>query len=141
LLEAKSNKMKKQNKQKTFIVDDDPFWIAMLTEILEELGITDIETFDNGNDCLANLHHNPSLVFLDYQMEDMDGLEVLNKIKSYYPRIGVIFCTALEDLSVAVSAMNQGSFDYLLKSNATKKEVAGIIKQISEHQALPIKLY
>jgi DNA-binding NtrC family response regulator len=133
--------MKLQNIKRTFIVDDDPFWTALLTEILTELGYANIETFNNGEACMANLHLNPNLVFLDYQMEDMDGLEVLQKIKSYYPGIGVVFCTAHEDLSVAVNAMKLGSFDYLLKSNANKKEVAAIIKQMADKQVFSDKIY
>ena len=113
--------MKIQNIKRTFIVDDDPFWTAMLTQMLTDLGYENIVTFSNGKDCIDNLHLNPSLVFLDYQMEEMDGLEVLQQVKNYYPGIGVVFCTAHEDLSVAVNAMKFGSFDYLLKSNATKK--------------------
>ncbi len=133
--------MKKQNIKKTFIVDDDPFWTAILTEILTELGYSDIETFSNGKDCLEHLHLNPSLVFLDYQMEDMNGLEVLQEVKSYYPGIGVVFCTAHEDLSVAVCAMKNGSFDYLLKSNANIKEVASIIASMGEKQIFADKVF
>ncbi len=133
--------MKKQNIKRTFIVDDDPFWTAMLTQMLTNLGYENIVTFSNGKDCVDNLHLNPNLVFLDYQMEDMDGLEVLQKVKSYYPGIGVVFCTAHEDLSVAVSAMKNGSFDYLLKSNATKKEVVSIIENMAEKQIFDVKVY
>lgn len=138
---AKQIKMKKQNIKRTFIVDDEPFWTAMLAQMLTDLGYENIITFSNGKDCLDNLHLNPSLVFLDYQMEDMDGLEVLQKIKSYYPGIGVVFCTAHEDLSVAVNAMKNGSFDYLLKSNATKKEVASIINNMGEKQIFADKVF
>ncbi|HEX4957767.1 MAG TPA: response regulator [Lacibacter sp.] len=133
--------MKSQNKKKTFIVDDDPFWTAILTEILTELGYTNIINFSNGKDCINHLHLNPNLVFLDYQMEDMDGIEVLQKVKEYFPGIGVVFCTAHEDLSVAVNAIKFGSFDYLLKSNANKKEVATIISQMSEQQVFADKIY
>lgn len=133
--------MKKQNIKRTFIVDDDPFWTAMLSQMLTDLGYENIVTFGNGKDCVNNLHLNPSLVFLDYQMEDMDGLEVLQKVKSYYPGIGVVFCTAHEDLSVAVNAMKNGSFDYLLKSNATKKEVASIIDNMGEKQIFADKVF
>lgn len=133
--------MKKQNIKRTFIVDDDPFWTAMLTQILNDLGYENIITFSNGKDCVDNLDMSPSLVFLDYQMEDMDGLEVLQKIKSHNPAIGVVFCTALEDLSVAVNAMKNGSFDYLLKSNATKKEVASIINDMGDNQVFADKVF
>ena len=133
--------MKIQNIKRTFIVDDDPFWTAMLTQMLTNLGYENIVTFSNGKDCIDNLHLNPSLVFLDYQMEEMDGLEVLQQVKNYYPGIGVVFCTAHEDLSVAVNAMKFGSFDYLLKSNATKKEVASIIAHMGEKQVFADKVF
>lgn len=133
--------MKLQNSKRTFIVDDDPFWTAILTQMLSDLGYTNIITFENGAECLKNLHLNPNLIFLDYQMEDMDGIEVLQKIKEYFPRIGVVFCTAHEDLSVAVNAMKYGSFDYLLKSNATKKEVVNILNEMKESQVFADKIY
>jgi DNA-binding NtrC family response regulator len=123
--------MKSQEINKIFIVDDDPFWTAILTQLLTDLGYNNIATFSNGKECLENLHQNPNLVFLDYQMENMDGIEVLQKIKTNGDGIGVIFCTALEDLSVAMNAMRHGSFDYLLNSNASKKELAAIIAQIA----------
>ncbi len=140
-LREKQINMKAQNIKKTFIVDDDPFWTAMLSQMLSDLGYTSIITFDNGNDCIDQLHQNPSLVFLDYQMEEMDGLEVLQKIKAYHTGIGVVFCTAHEDLSVAVNAMKYGSFDYLLKENATKKELASIISNIDENAVFTGKIY
>jgi DNA-binding NtrC family response regulator len=133
--------MKLQNTKRTFIVDDDPFWTAILTQMLNDLGYTNIITFENGDECLKNLHLNPNLIFLDYQMEDMDGIEVLQKIKEYFPRIGVVFCTAHEDLSVAVNAMKYGSFDYLLKSNATRKELTAILREMKDTNVLADKIY
>lgn len=140
-IDYENEQMKKNNINRTFIVDDDPFWTTILSEILTELNYTKINTFSSGNDCIKHLHLNPNLVFLDYKMEDMDGLEVLKKIKSYYPGIGVVFCTAHEDLSVAVNAMKNGSFDYLLKLNANKKEVASIIEHMSEQQLFADKVF
>jgi DNA-binding NtrC family response regulator len=113
-----------------FIIDDDPFWTAMLSQMLEEIGYKNILTYDNGSEGLQNLNQNPRLIFLDYQMEGINGLEVLQKIKKSNVNINVIFCTAHEDLSVALNAMQFGSLDYLLKENATKKEVALIIDSI-----------
>lgn len=133
--------MKPQNTKRTFIVDDDPFWTALLSQMLNEMGYTNILTFQNGEECLKNLHLNPSLVFVDYQMDDMDGIELLQKIKDYYPGIGVIFCTAHEDLSVAVNAMKFGSFEYLLKSNAYKKELSVILNELNRASRLVEKIY
>ena len=83
----------------------------------------------NGEECLNHLHLNPVMVFLDYQMSSMDGLEVLHKIKDYFPGINVIFCTALEDISVAIEAINWGCSEYLLKSNANRKVLSYLLSQ------------
>ncbi|KAA3624394.1 MAG: response regulator [Bacteroidetes bacterium] len=115
--------------KRIFLVDDDPFWTAMLSRILTDLGYDNIYTFDNGTDCVNNLHLNPCMIFLDYKMEDVNGLEVLQQIKAYYSGMKVVFCTAHEDLSVAVSAIENGSFDYLLKDNVTPEEVSKIITE------------
>lgn len=135
------NIMKQEIKKKTFIVDDDPFWTAILVEILQSLGYTNISTFKNGEECISHLHLNPHLVFLDHQMEDMDGLEVLRQIKEYYPGIGVVFCTAHENLSVAVEAIRYGSFEYLLKANSNRREVETIISQMKEAQVFADRIY
>ncbi len=118
-----------QKNSRIFIVDDDPFWTKILAKILFDLGFSNIATFSNGSDCVDSLHLKPSLIFLDYEMEDINGLEVLKKIQEY-PEIGTIFCTAHENLQVAMDAMNLGSYDYLLKSNVSVKEVESIIKGI-----------
>jgi DNA-binding NtrC family response regulator len=117
--------------QRIFVVDDDPFWTAMLTGMLKEIGYNQIFNFESGSDCVNNLHLNPEIVFLDYQMDDINGIEVLEKIKEYFPEIKVIFCTAYEDLSIAVDAMDKGSFDYLLKGNASKEEVRTILDNLN----------
>lgn len=113
-----------------FIVDDNPFWIKMQTQMLKDLGFTRIMTFTNGNDCVDNLDLNPAIIFLDYHMEGINGLEVLQQIKSYYSGINVVFCTNSEDLEVAVDAIKFGSQEYLLKENASKKELTHIIEGI-----------
>lgn len=117
--------------KRVFIVDDDPFWQAALSQVLTDLGFKSISLFDSGEKCLAHLHLNPALVFLDYQMGDTNGLETLPQIKQYYPGINVVFCTALEDLTVAISAMEHGSHEYLLKSRASKMEVNRILAAIN----------
>ena len=133
--------MKALQEKRVFIVDDDPFWTRVLYKMLTELGFNDIISLRSGTECIDKLHLNPGLIFLDYQMEDMNGLEALEIIKDYFPGIGVVFCTAHEDLHVAVNAIKNGSFDYLLKMNATKKELANVLDSLSKAQIEPEKIY
>lgn len=124
--------MKKDDR--IFIVDDDQFWTSMLEQLLKSIGYTNIHCFSNGKEAIQQVHLNPKLVFLDYEMQEINGLEVLQQIKSYFPGIGVIFCTAHEDLNLAINAMKYGSFDYLLKQNVNRKEIMDIIANMQEKQ-------
>ncbi|SIN66142.1 response regulator [Algoriphagus halophilus] len=117
-----------------FIVDDDPFWTEVLKQILQKIGFTKIHTFEDGQSCLKNIHLNPALVFLDYQMENSNGLDILQEVKGYYPGIEVIFCTALENLEVAIAAMEFGSVEYLLKTTVTEELVTDLVSNFQSSQ-------
>jgi len=131
--------MKNIKDKKIFIVDDNQYWSEILGQMLKEIGYNNIHMFTNGIDCILNIHLNPALIFLDYQMDDINGLEVLKQVKSYYPGIGVIFCTGNEDLGVALNAIEYGSEEYLLKENATKKELEAMINRIVSSNQFSIK--
>ncbi|NND07782.1 MAG: response regulator [Saprospiraceae bacterium] len=124
--------------QRIFVVDDDPYWTAIISHFLTELGCENIFCLSSGKECLESLDLRPVMVFLDYQMDDMNGIEVLKRIKAHYPGTRVVFCTAYEDLSIAVNALEQGSCDYLLKNNANLKEISSIISPVAEGQPLTI---
>jgi DNA-binding NtrC family response regulator len=126
--------MNKKLNKKIFVVDDDWFVTTYLEQTLKNIGYSDIATYASGKDCLKHIHHNPQVVFLDYQMDNMDGLDVLKEIKNYFPGISVVFTTGLEDLSVAVASISNGSFDFLLKKNITEDEVSNILERIEESQ-------
>ncbi|MEO6228641.1 MAG: response regulator [Ferruginibacter sp.] len=133
--------MKSQKSKKIFIVDADPFWRAVLKQILKELGYTYIIEFENGKDCLENLSLNPQIVFLDDQMKDMDGLTVLRKIKTYFSGMGVVFCSAHQHLGLTVTAMEFGSIDYLLKENTSKNELASMMENLIKNEVGVDEIY
>lgn len=126
--------MKTKFDKKIFVVDDDPFVTAYLQQTLNNIGYHKVSCYGSGKDCLDHIHHNPEIIFLDYQMDDMDGLEVLKQVKEYFPGINVIFTTALEDLAIAVQSISDGSFDFLLKKNITEEEVDNILSRLTEEQ-------
>ena len=124
-----------------FIVDDDPFWTGLLNAMLQKLGFTNVRTFSNGNECVQNLQQSPRFIFLDHNMGDTDGSKMLQEIKKYNPFTCVVFCTAHQNLGAAVDAMKFGSAEYLLKENATIKEISDILENLNKEKAIAGKIY
>jgi len=86
--------------KKILIVDDDPIQLFTLKELFKEFGSEYEATFvDNGKKCLEFLENNPNpdLILLDIMMPEMDGWEVLEKIRqnSIWNDISVVFLTAI----------------------------------------------
>ncbi|WP_373397217.1 response regulator [Algoriphagus halophilus] len=67
-------------------------------------------------------------------MENSNGLDILQEVKGYYPGIEVIFCTALENLEVAIAAMEFGSVEYLLKTTVTEELVTELVSNFQSSQ-------
>ena len=99
---------------RVLIVDDEPLARERIAGMLK--GDSDIEiigTCANGRDALAAIQkQSPDLVFLDIQMPEMDGFEVLQKIPPESMPL-VIFVTAYD--KYALRAFEVFALDYLLK--------------------------
>lgn len=122
---------------KVFIVDDDPICKELYRQYLINIGLEDIQLFDNGQDCLNALTQNPDIILLDHQMAPMDGLETLKKIKRFNPDIYLVFISGQHDLQVAVNALKYGAFDYVIKGAAgNKAAIVGVIEKIITIRAL-----
>lgn len=133
--------MKTQKIRRIFVVDDDPVWSNLMNQMLQDLGYTNILSFSSGEECLKYLHLNPTVIFLDYEMEKLNGIQVLQHIKEYLPGTAVVICSAIEDINVAVLAMKSGSFDYLPKSRCGLDELANVIRELGTNAVLDEKIY
>lgn len=122
--------MENSNQFKFYIVDDDIFCAHMYEQYLLNLNYTDITYFDNGIDCLNNLDQNPDIIFLDHNMEDITGFEVLKKIKRQNPNIYVVMISGQENIKTAVDALKYGAFDYLIKDDMVCDKLNSIINKI-----------
>jgi len=96
-------------------VDDDRAILELVKEYLTELGYR-IHVTDNGFKALDLIKdQNFDIVFTDFKMPDIDGLELLAAIKEYRPLTEVIIVTGHGSMESAISAMKSGSYDYLQK--------------------------
>ena len=99
---------------KALIIDDEELARRRVSNLLDE--VSDIEIIgecSNGKDAVKAINDDkPDLVFLDINMKDMNGFEVLQKIE-ISPKPVVIFVTAYDNY--ALKAFDVDAFDFLLK--------------------------
>ncbi len=119
-----------ENQFKFFIVDDDIFCANVYQQYLKNMNYSDITYYSNGNDCLINLNQSPDIIFLDHNMEDITGFEVLKKIKRYNPNIYVVMVSGQENIKTAVDALKYGAFDYVIKDNNVCDKMTQVIDKI-----------
>lgn len=112
--------MLKANSIKIFAVEDDPVYSKFLKYILDLNPDFEVQLFDNGKDCLAQLHQAPKIITLDYSLPDLTGEEILKQIKATDPNIHVIIISGQENISTAVNLLKQGAYDYITKDEETK---------------------
>lgn len=97
-----------------FAVDDDPQVRGLLKVLFEDQG-HEVLPLESGKQCLDCLDENPSAVFLDMVMPEMDGMATLEAIKDIQKDLPVIMATSIDDTESAVKAMKLGAFDYIVK--------------------------
>jgi DNA-binding response OmpR family regulator len=113
---------------KILVVDDDPSIRMLYKEELEDEGY-EVIAASSGDEALRLFdEENPDLVTLDILMPDMDGIQVLRKMKEKKPRLPIIMSTAYDyrdDFAVWASEA------YVVKSSDTR-ELKDTIKGLLE---------
>ncbi len=102
-------------KPSILIVDDDEVMQQTLSDVLKKKGY-EIFSVGAGNGALSIIKKNIiDLVLLDMRLPDVDGIEVLKRVKELDTEILVIMMTAYSDVQTAVSAMKSGAYHYINK--------------------------
>lgn len=97
------------------LVDDEEDFLRTIIKRLNKRGIQ-AQGASRGEQALAMLAESPrDIVVLDVKMPEMDGLEVLKKIKASWPTTEVIMLTGHASIDSAMEGMECGAYDYLMK--------------------------
>jgi len=121
-------------KPTVLIVDDEPGARQSLEVILED--DYRVISLGSGQETLEALQKMPTdLVLLDVHMPDMDGLEVLRKIKEQDEEIDVIMVSALNIARKAVDAIKLGAYDYITKPYEPE-DILSTVARVMERRRL-----
>jgi len=97
------------------IIEDDPLVRRTLTSQLGKTGF-DIVAAETGEAGVRAFGESaPDLVLLDIRLPDIDGLEVLRRIKEKNRRAIILVMTAFDDMKTTVEAVKLGAHEYLVK--------------------------
>jgi diguanylate cyclase (GGDEF)-like protein len=105
------------NKRRILVVDDHEDNVEVLRARLEARGY-DVQGANSGQEALDKVAEwTPDLILLDVMMPDMDGLEVVQRLKADHklPFIPVIMQTALDSTERMVAGLEAGADDYVTK--------------------------
>jgi DNA-binding NtrC family response regulator len=100
---------------KVLFVDDEIDFLDTLMKRMKKRGV-DVRGVGSGEEALKFLAENPpDVVVLDVKMPGMDGIQTLKEIKRRHPRVEVIMLTGHASVDAAITGMELGAFDYLMK--------------------------
>jgi putative two-component system response regulator len=101
--------------QRILIVDDEEMICNVMSRRLTREGYWCV-TAQNGKEALRHFYKDTfSLIISDIKMPEMDGIELLKKVKAVDPNVMVIMITAYPDIDLAVEAMRLGAYDFITK--------------------------
>lgn len=103
------------DKLKIIIIDDEPIVGKRLKPALEKSGY-EVEFYENSATALKRLGEEKfDIVVTDVRMDEVDGMEILDKVTENRPHVKVIMITGYATIEVAREAIAKGAFDVIAK--------------------------
>lgn len=107
---------------RVLIVDDTAVDRRRAGGLLEETGEWNITYAENGIQALAELERAiPDIVVTDLQMPELDGLELVTRVRAQYPHVPVVIMTAMGSDAIAIEALERGAASYVPKSHLNER--------------------
>ncbi len=104
-----------ENKLQILILDDEPIVGKRLGPALTKMG-SEVEVFEDPRQVLRRIEEKTfDIVVTDIRMEEVDGIEILEKVKAKSDHTKVIMITGYATVEVAREALGKGAFDFIAK--------------------------
>jgi CheY-like chemotaxis protein len=118
------------------LVDDQPFFRVLLTEVLRAMGVREITTAVDGNDAMEAYDMlRPDIILTDWVMPDCDGLELTRNVRNLSDEVAravpIILITANNQKTQIDAARNCGVDNFILKP-VSVKSVAERLREVIE---------
>ena len=109
---------------RVLVVDDEPSLAELLSSVLRFEG-WEVQTAADGQGAIrAARDFRPDAVVLDVMLPDLDGLDVLRRLRQEQPRVCVLFLTARDAVEDRVAGITAGGDDYVTKPFSIEEVLA-----------------
>lgn len=119
--------------ERVLIIEDERRWCDFLSLLIRQGGWEPIALTDPKKALTMISEQKFDLVLTDLRMPELDGIEVLKRIKTMHPALPVIIITGYSTVEAAIESMKQGAFDYITKPFNNEQVLAVIRRAL--HQA------
>ena len=124
------------------IADDHPFFRDGVTRGLLSSGlITVVGEAGTGREALELIAtHRPAVALVDYQMPDLDGLEVVHAVIRDKLPTKIVLLSAITDSAIVFRALEEGATGYLGKDSRRSQIVDAVLSAAAGHTVVPPEL-
>lgn len=125
--------------ERILVVDDEEPIREIVASMLGTAGYL-CKQAGSGMEALAVLNSGEEfeLMLSDLMMADLDGIGLLERTKEKYPDMPVVMVTAVHDISVALAAIRNGAYDYLLKP-FEREQLLNTVSRALENRRLKLE--
>ena len=122
------------------VVDDDINFLNTIVKILSSNDFN-VSKATHGKEALEKLKNEKQVydvILVDYLLPDMNGLELMEKIKEISPESEIIIITAHANIDLAVNAIKQGAYDFITKPITSNNTIVISIEKAIERKNLVV---
>ena len=118
------------------VVDDHPETCYVLVKLMKLRGVS-AESVNSGEAALASIDADPpELVFLDWMMPGMTGLEVLRALRANhrFDQTSIVMYSAISDVECQHEALKSGAQDYIVKGGSAFTAIEQVLAKYVENK-------
>jgi PAS domain S-box-containing protein len=127
---------------KVLLIEDNPDQVLLIERAFKRHnGDLQVVSVRDGEACVDRLSRERfSAVIVDYRLPEMDGTDVIRRIRQTGAQLPVIMVTGQGDEQVAVMAMKSGASDYIVKTQGYFKQLPAVIEKAIQTSELQSRL-